>query len=80
MNKLLALLVTACLCTSAYAARDAEQGHPTGPTYPGYATAKPPAVGEAVTPANDAAALNDFIDSRMAESQAAKAKAAGDKK
>lgn len=81
MNKLLtALLITACACTSAYAARDAEQGHPTGHLYPGYDSAKPPAVGEAVTPANDAAALNDFIDREMAASQAAKAKAAEGKK
>lgn len=76
MNKLLtALLLSACVCASALAARDAEQGHPVGPHYPGYDSAKPPAVGEAVTPANDAAAINDFIDQRMAQSQAAKAKA-----
>ena len=69
MTKLLRVLLVAAFIPSAFAADAANADAAKEPV-------KAPAVGELVTPANDAAALREIIAQHKAESDAAKAKAA----
>ncbi|MBV2234630.1 MAG: hypothetical protein KUL75_03695 [Sterolibacterium sp.] len=73
MTKLLhALLVAALIPAAAFAADETNADAAKE-------AVKAPAVGELVTPANDAAALRELIAQSKAESDAAKAKAAAGK-
>ncbi len=86
MKKLLPLLFSAAslvfvapaLATEAAKPTVAPAQAPAAPAAP--AEAKTPAVGEAFTPAGNEAAMKEIIAKHKAESDAAKAKAAGGKK
>lgn len=82
MKKLLPLLFSAASLVFVAPALATDAAKPTAaaaaPAAP--AEAKTPAVGEAFTPAGNKAAMKEIIAKHKAESDAAKAKAAGGKK